>query len=175
MPEKVEEAKNELPEEIKKELPPEKSEVDLLKEQLEEQKNKLLRALADFDNYKKRSALEREQFVQFANESLIIELLPIIDGFSRAIEAAEKSSAAENIVKGLALIKRQFEDVLKKHGVAEIEALNKPYDPNLHEAILQKESESPEGIIIEEMQKGYTLHGRVIRPSMVIVSKRKQS
>jgi len=159
-------------EEIKKELPPEKSEVDLLKEQLEESKNKLLRALADFDNYKKRVAFEREQFVQFANETLITEILPIIDGFARAMEAAEKIKAGEEMIKGLALIKRQLEDVLKKHGVVEIEAAGKPYDANLHEAILQKEHEGPEGIIIEEMQKGFTLHGRVIRPSMVIVSKK---
>jgi len=157
---------------VKKELPPEKSEVELLKEQLEEQKNKLLRTLADFDNYKKRVAFEKEQFVQFANESLITELLPVIDGFSRALEIAEKVKAQEEMIKGLALIKKQFEDVLKKHGVAEIEALGKPYDPNLHEAILQKEHQGPEGIIIEEMQKGYILHGRVIRPSMVIVSKK---
>lgn len=158
--------------EVTKELPPEKSETELLREQLEESKNRLLRALADFDNYKKRMAIEREQFVQFANESLISEVLPIIDGFSRAMEAGKKMKAGEEMQKGLALVKRQLEDVLKKHGVAEIEALGKPYDANLHEAILQKEHSGPEGIILEEMQKGYTLHGRVIRPSMVIVSKK---
>lgn len=157
---------------VKKELPPEKKETDILKKQLDEQKNKLLRALADFDNYKKRVAIEREQFVQFANETLISELLPIIDGFARAMDAAEKVKAGEEMIKGLALIKKQFEDVLKKHGVDEIEALGKPYDANVHEAILQKEHEGPEGVIVEEMQKGYALHGRVIRPSMVIVSKR---
>ncbi len=157
---------------VKKELPPEKTEADLLKEQIEEYKNKLLRALADFDNYKKRTAIEREQFVQFANETLISELLPIIDGFGRAMAAAEKVKAGEEMIKGLALIKKQLEDTLKKHGVEEIEALGKAYDANVHEAILQKEHEGPEGVILEEMQKGYTLHGRVIRPSMVIVSKR---
>jgi molecular chaperone GrpE len=152
-----------------KELPPEKSEIELLREQVEEGKNKLLRALADFDNYKKRMVIEREQFVQYANEALISEILPILDGFGRAMQ----HKASEEMVKGIALIKRQCEDVLKKHGVIEIEALGKPYDPNLHEAILQKEHAGPEGVIIEEMQKGYTLHGRVIRPSMVIVSKKK--
>ncbi|MCU0641687.1 MAG: nucleotide exchange factor GrpE [Candidatus Margulisbacteria bacterium] len=153
--------------EVPKELPAEKSEAELLKEQLEETKNRLLRALADFDNYKKRAALEREQFVQFANESLITELLPIIDNFGRALEHASEKSA-----KGIALVKKQLEDVIKKHGVKEIEALGKPYDPNLHEAIMQKEHKGPEGMIIEEMQKGYTLHGRVIRPAMVIVAKK---
>ena len=148
------------------------SELELLKEELAEGKNKLLRALADFDNYKKRMVIEREQFVQFANETLISETLPILDGFVRALEAAAKMKAGEEMVKGLALIKRQLEDVLKKHGVLEIEALGKAYDANLHEAILQKEDKGPEGIILEEMQKGYTLHGRVIRPSMVIISKK---
>jgi molecular chaperone GrpE len=160
-------------EEIQKELPPEKSEAKLLKEQLEETKNRLLRALADFDNYKKRAAIDRDQFVQFANEALITELLPIIDGFNRALAASKKSKAGEEMTKGIALVKKQLEDILKKHGVVEIEALGKPYDANLHEAILQKEHSGPENMIIEEMQKGYTLHGRVIRPSMVIVSKKK--
>jgi len=169
---KKEKKKHEELEAVKKELPPEKTEADLLKEQLEEHKNKLLRALADFDNYKKRVAIEREQFVQFANETLISELLPVIDGFARAMDAAQKVQAGEEMIKGLALIKKQLEDVLKKHGVEEIEALGKPYDANVHEAILQKEHEGPENIIIEEMQKGYSLHGRVIRPSMVIVSKK---
>ena len=153
------------------ELPPEKTEAELLKEQLEEAKNKWLRALADFDNYKKRSQFEREQFVQFANENLIAELLPVIDGFKRAMDSTQKSRASEEMIKGLALIKRQLEDVLKKHGVEGIAALGKPYDANIHEAILQKEDPGPANVIIEEMQKGYTLHGRVIRPSMVIVSK----
>ncbi len=162
-------------EQVKKELPPSEtskveavSEVETLKEQLAETKNRLLRALADFDNYKKRAALERDQFVQFANEGLITALLPILDGFGRAME-----HAPEEVTKGIALVKKQLEDVLTKHGVKEIEALGKVYDPNLHEAILQKEHSGPEGVIIEEMQKGYTLHGRVIRPSMVIVSKKK--
>lgn len=155
-------------EEIKKELPPEQSEAELLQGQLEETKNRLLRALADFDNYKKRSAIDRDQFIQFANEALITELLPILDGFTRAME-----HAPEEVTKGIALVKKQLEDILKKHGVVEIAALGKPYDANLHEAILQKQHSGPEGIIIEEMQKGYSLHGRVIRPSMVIVSKKK--
>jgi len=166
-------------EEVKKELPPDlpagrqgKSELELLKEAVEENKNKWLRALADFDNYKKRMVIEREQFVQFANETLITEILPILDGFGRAMAAAGKMKAGEEMTKGLALVKRQMEDVLKKHGVLEIEALGKAYDANLHEAILNKEDKGPEGIILEEMQKGYTLHGRVIRPSMVIVSKK---
>ena len=153
-------------------LPPEKSESEPVRDELADCKNKLLRALADFDNYRKRMAVEREQFVQFANENIIADTLPILDGFGRALEAAAKMKAGEEMHKGLALIKKQLEDVLKKHGVTEIEALGKHYDPNFHEAILQKEDKGPEGMILEEMQKGYALHGRVIRPSMVIVSKK---
>ncbi len=149
------------------------SEAEHLKQQLEEDKNRLLRALADFDNYKKRSALEKEQFTRFANETLISELLPILDGFGRALDAAKKINASEEMMKGLALIQKQLEDVLKKHGAQKVEALSKPYDPHFHEAIMQKEDAGPEGIIIEEVQKGYTLHGKLIRPSMVIVSKKQ--
>lgn len=151
----------------------ERGELDLLKDEALESKNRLLRALADFDNYKKRINLEREQFVQFANEGLITDLLPILDGFERAMSAVSQAKAGEEMVKGLALIKKQLEDVLRKFGVKEIEALGQHYDPNFHEAILQKAYDGPEGVIIEEMQKGYTLSNKVIRPAMVIVSKKK--
>jgi len=159
--------------EVTPELPQEKSEIELLKEQVEEQKNKWLRALADLDNYKKRVALEQDQFIKFSNESLIKEILPALDGLNRALETAETAKLNEGLIKGFALVSRQLKDALAKFGLEEIAALNQPYDPNVHEAILQKESLGPENIIIEEVQKGYTLHGRVIRPSMVIVSKKK--
>lgn len=165
-----------MSEEIKleqKELPPERSEADLLKEQVEELKNKWLRALADFDNYKKRAALEQDQFVKFSNENLIKEILPVIDGLEKALSTAGSAKVNDGLVKGLALVGRQLKDALSKFGLEEITAVGKPYDPNLHEAILQKESSGPENMILEEMQKGYTLHGRVIKPSMVIVSKKK--
>lgn len=157
---------------VKPELPPKKSELELLKEEVGEGKDRMLRAMADLDNFKKRARLEREQFVQFANETLISDTLPILDGFSRALDAAAKMKAGEEMTKGLALIKRQLEDVLTKHGVRAIEAVGQAYDPNLHEAILRQENNGPENIVSEELQKGYTLHGRVIRPSMVIVSKK---
>ncbi|MFH1541773.1 MAG: nucleotide exchange factor GrpE [bacterium] len=137
---------------------------------IDEYKDKYLRLLADFDNHKKRSVKEREQFSQFANEKLILELLPVVDSFGRAMQVKD---ASEEMLKGLALIKKQLEDVLKRHGAEEVEALNKPFDPHFHEAILQQEHDGPEGIVIEEVQKGYTLKGKLIRPSMVIVSKLK--
>jgi len=162
------------------ELPPKASEIDSLKEQvaekeklIEEQKNKYLRALADLDNYKKRANLEKDELIRYSNELLVKELLPAIDGFAKAIDFAKKTND-ENLIKGIALIKKQIEDAVSKFGVKEIEAVGKPYDPNLHEAILMKGSEKAPGIILEEMQKGYTMHERLLRPSMVIVSKSKE-
>ena len=161
------------------ELPLKASEIDSLKEQvaekeklIEEQKNKYLRALADLDNYKKRANLEKDELIRYSNELLVKELLPAIDGFAKAIDFAKKTND-ENLIKGIALIKKQIEDAVSKFGVKEIEAVGKPYDPNLHEAILMKGSEKAPGIILEEMQKGYTMHERLLRPSMVIVSRKK--
>lgn len=143
-----------------------------VKKELEEQKNKLLRTLADFDNYKKRAAADRQEFAKFANQTLITDLLPVLDGFERAISAA---NAHKDICEGLGLIKRQLEGVFNKYGVKEVEALGKPYDANFHQAMAQQEDDGPEGIVIQEMQKGYTLHGRLIRPAMVIVSKKSEA
>ena len=161
-------------------LPLQKSEAESLKEQLiekdrsiEEQKNKYLRALADLDNYKKRVSLEKDELIKYSNELLIKELLPALDGFAKALDFAKKTDS-EDLMKGIALIKKQVEDALTKFGVKEILSVGKPFDPNLHEAILMKESEKETGIILEEMQKGYTMHERLLRPAMVIVSKSKE-
>lgn len=168
-------------EKVKKELPPKKSENELLKEQLQEKdkiiedhKNRLLRALADFENYKKRVANEQDALVQFSNEQLISALLPVVDNFERALGSMEKEKIADDFAKGLALIKKQIEDALKKFGLEEIQALNQPFDANLHEAIMKKESDHPENTIIEVAQKGYMLHSRLLRPAMVIISKKEE-
>ncbi len=133
-------------------------------------KDRYIRTLADFDNFKKQMSKQMEQFAQFANENIIKELLPVLDNFGHA-QAAAKGN--QEILEGLSLIKKQLEAVLKKHGAEEIEAIGKPFDPNFHEAMLRKASDQPEDTVIEEMRKGYTLKGRVIRPSMVIVSQKK--
>jgi molecular chaperone GrpE len=143
------------------------------KTEIEELKNKYLRALADFENYKKRMNLEKDEMVRYSYSLLAFELLPVIDGFARALDFAKKSGD-DDLIKGIALIKKQIEDVLIKFGVKQIESLGKPYDPNLHEAILMKESDKEPGIVLEEMQKGYTMHERLLRPAMVIVSKSKE-
>lgn len=162
------------------ELPQKISEVASLKEQLaekekqiEEQKNKLLRALADLDNYKKRANLEKDELIRYSNEVLVKELLPAVDGFTRALDFAKRTNNGD-LVKGIALIKKQIEDAFMKFGVKEIESIGKPYDANVHEAILMKESDEKSGTVLEEMQKGYTIHKRLLRPAMVIVSKLKE-
>ncbi len=143
---------------------------------IEEQKNQMLRLMADFDNYKKRALADREEIICFSNEVLILELLPIIDSFERAMSHAlskKHSAEAEEMIKGFALIKKQLEDMLAKTGLKAIESTGKEFDPNLHEAVLAKEAEGIEdGMVLEEMQKGYKLKEKVIRPSMVIVSKK---
>lgn len=141
-----------------------------VKKELEETKNKLLRALADFDNFRKRAAIEKEELLKFGNESMVKDLLPVLDGFSKALSHVS-GEGKDELIKGLALIKKQMEDALMKYGVSPIEAMNKQYDPNFHEAILMKSSDKEKGVIIEEMQTGFIMNGRVIRPTMVIVSK----
>ncbi len=161
-------------------MPEERSENELLLEQLaekdiliEDQQNRLLRAMADFDNFKKRMTVEQENFVQFANENIIKALLPTLDNFERAFKASK--SHKDEFIKGIALVKKQLEDVLKKFGVTDIEALGKAYDPHFHEAIMRKDSDEPENTVIEVMQKGYLLNGKLLRPTMVIVSKKGES
>ena len=156
------------------------SEFDSLKKQIsekdtaiEEAKDKLLRALADFDNFKKRTTAEKEDLIKFSNGILIKELLPVTDNFKKAIESMQKSGVQEDVVKGLALIEKQMEDTFAKFGVKQIKAEGNLYDPHFHEAIMTKESDKEENTILEEVLKGYTIHDKLLRPSMVIVSKKK--
>ncbi len=149
-------------------------EIEKLKKELEEQKDRLLRVMADFDNFKKRAAAEREEIICFAGETFIAAILPILDNFDRAFASDHKQSPDE-FLKGMALIRRQLEDTLEKMGVKSIECVGKPFDPFLHHAIMTRESDQPENTVLEETQKGYTLHGKVIRPAMVIVSKKSEN
>lgn len=162
--------------EHKKEIEELRRSIDEKEAKFEEQKNQMLRLMADFDNFKKRAAVEREDIICFSNETLILALLPILDNFDRAfLHASETKDTAVNdeILKGFALIKKQLEDILSKIGLSKIDALGKKFDPVYHEAVLTRESSNqPEGIVIEEMQKGYMLKEKVIRPTMAIVSKK---
>jgi molecular chaperone GrpE len=135
--------------------------------------DRLLRLHAEFENYKKRMARERSEFVKFANEALILEFLPVLDNLERAVAMANSGMDAQGVAEGLDIILRLFQTTLEKAGVKAIEALGYEFDPNLHQAVAQVEStDGRDDIVVEEVQKGYLLEGRLLRPSMVKVSKR---
>jgi molecular chaperone GrpE len=125
------------------------------------------RAQADFINYKRRSQQEKEELAQFANSVLVLNLLPILDDFERAFSSMPPKLEKLSWVDGIKLIERKLWASLEAQGLCPIEALGKPFDPNLHEAVRQDKGK--EGIVIEEVQKGYKLNDRVIRPTMVVV------
>jgi molecular chaperone GrpE len=150
-----------------------KESIEGLQKELEEKKNQYIRLLADFDNYKKRVTAEQEQLTRFAAEQTLLEVLPIMDNFERAFrESQKKTGTTDELIEGIALIKKQFEDALKKIGVQKIETLDKPFDPYYHEVVMEKEAPGKtKGIIIEDLQTGYLLFDKVIRHSMVVVAK----
>jgi molecular chaperone GrpE len=154
------------------------NDIEGLKRTLAEEKeksNKYLanwqRSEADFSNYKKRAEQEKNEFVNFANWSLILNLVPILDDMERAIDSLPPKLASFTWVDGIRLINRKFKAILEKQGLTEIEAVGKPFEPSLHEAVAQLEGE--DGIIINEVQKGYNLKSKLLRPSMVVVGKGK--
>ena len=138
--------------------------------------DRLLRLHAEFENYKKRMARERSEFVKFANEALILEFLPVLDSLERALATARSAAEAQTVAEGLEIILRLFQTTLEKVGVKVIEALEREFDPNLHQAAAQVESpDGRDNIVMEEVRKGYLLEGRLLRPSMVKVSKTRVS
>jgi molecular chaperone GrpE len=149
-----------------------KPEIDVVRDELEEAKDKYLRALADFDNYRKRVAREKEQYIQCANEELIRSILEVVDNLERALEASSENTNYEALAKGVELTLMRLKDILSAEGLCHIECMGLPFDPNYHEAVMaiDKEGAEPE-TVVEETQKGYTLKGKVIRPSKVVVSK----
>jgi molecular chaperone GrpE len=125
------------------------------------------RAQADFVNYKKRSQQEKEEIGKFANSMLMLSLLPVLDDLERAFISVPPRLAKLSWVDGIRLIERKLWTTLEAQGLSQIKALGEPFDPNLHEAVRQDKGK--EGIVIEEVQKGYMLDDRVIRPTMVVV------
>ena len=136
--------------------------------------DRLLRTTADFDNFKKRAAREKQEAVKYANEALIARLMPILDNFEMALAAARENSAgsAQSLQEGIVMICQQFKNALAEAGLEEIEATGQRFDPNWHEAVSQKEtSELPEGQVVQQLRKGYKLRDRLLRPASVIVAK----
>ncbi|MFA5276518.1 MAG: nucleotide exchange factor GrpE [Candidatus Omnitrophota bacterium] len=136
--------------------------------------DKLLRLQADLENTRKRLEREKQDFIKFANEGLILELLNILDDLERVVDLAEsKNQDMSAFLKGVEMILAHIYDMLKEHGVKPVDAEGKIFDPNLHEALMQVENkELPEHTVVEELQKGYLLNERVIRTAKVKVSKK---
>jgi len=129
------------------------------------------RCQADFDNYRKRSEQERGEVIEFASRALVSNLLPVMDDLERALSLVPAELEESNWTEGIRLIYNKFKATLEAQGLAEIKAKGEPFDPRLHEAVMQQEGE--EGMVIEETQKGYRFREKVIRPSLVIVGKAK--
>lgn len=149
--------------------------LDELKERAakaDENWNRLLRTTADFDNYKKRATREKQDAVKFANESLLQKLVPVLDTFDMALAAAQNHEAVQSLKTGIAMVNQQLKNALTDAGLEEIDAAGKPFDPNLHEAVSQKETaEVPEGQVVQQLRKGYKLRDRLLRPASVVVAK----
>ena len=153
--------------------------IDLEKEsvqltnQLDAAKNEGLRHLAELENVRRRKEIEKQDAIKFANSNLISDILPVLDSFDLASIQVNQSGdeSNESIKEGLQMIKKQIEQFLTKLGVEKIESLNQPFDPNLHQGISKEvDTDKDENTVIREMQPGYKLNDRVIRPSMVVVS-----
>jgi len=157
----------------------EAEDIDSLKKALEEEKAKAERYLknwqraeADFDNYRKRVEQERSERDRFANMVLILNLLPVLDDLERAFNSLSAKLAQLTWIEGIRLIYHKLQATLEARGLSEIKTVGESFDPTVHEAVSQGEGE--EGKVIEELQKGYKLHDRVVRPALVVVGKGKE-
>ena len=137
--------------------------------------DRLLRISAEFENYKKRSAREMEEFRKFANQSLIKEMLSVVDNLELAMNSTDSQKAVDKgVVEGLEMTHREILRVFERFNVKPIDAKNQAFDPTFHEAVMQEETdEFPENTVVNEMQRGYLIHDRLLRPAMVVVAKPK--
>ncbi len=151
-------------------------EVEAVRRQLEEEKERCLRLSAEFENLRKRTQKEKEEFVKYANEKLILELIDIMESFERGLENTKGSNNKEKLIQGMELIYKQLKNVLEKNGLVPIKALGEKFDPYKHEAMMQTPSDdNEEGTILEEFARGYMLNNKVIRYSKVRVSRNKDT
>ena len=141
--------------------------------ELNDYKDKYVRLFAEFDNFRKRMERERQEFVKYANSEVLSQFLSVLDDLERSVEAAKtKHEDYDAFLKGIEMVMAHVYEMLKKNHVKPIEAKGKMFDPNLHEVLMQEETDkAKEGTVVEEFQKGYTLDGRVIRTSKVKVAK----
>jgi molecular chaperone GrpE len=137
---------------------------------------RLVRTTADFENFKKRAARERQDATRYANEALIQKLIPVLDNFEMALGAAQASAgnSVQSLQTGIAMIQQQLKAVLTEAGVTEVDAAGQPFDPQIHEAVSQQETtEVAEGHVVQQIRKGYKLRDRLLRPASVIVAKKR--
>lgn len=151
------------------EVEPKKEEVDY--------KAKYFYVAAEMDNYRKRMEREKENLVKYGNERVLSDLLAVVDNFERTIDMLkpDQDPKMKNVVTGLDMVKKQFIDALSKHGLTPVDSIGKDFDPNFHEAVAQEYAEGKKpNEVIKEFQKGYTLNGRLVRASKVVVASDKQ-
>jgi molecular chaperone GrpE len=134
----------------------------------------LKRLKAEFENYRKRMVKEQTAMIERASAAVVERLLPILDNFELALMAADRTKDYESMVRGVEMVYGELLEVLKREGLERIEALHRPFDPELHEAVMHAEGEGDEIVVLDEMRPGYKLGGRVIRPAMVKVGQKQQ-
>ncbi len=147
-------------------------------EKLQEAEKKYLYLYSDFENFRRRNERERTEFLKFGNEGFLRDLLQVVDNFDRALvharsQPSEKGSSLAQVSQGIEMIHLQMMEALRSQGVAEIQAIGKKFDPAFHEAVGEEEADAEPGMVLKEMQKGYLLHGRLLRAARVIVAKKK--
>jgi len=154
------------------------AELEEWKKRHDEVKEKLVWMAADLDNYKKRALKEKEEFLKFSQAGLIKEVLVVADNLERALAALPAGDTDKGLLtlkQGVELTLKQFKSVLEKHGVTRMKVVGEPFDPKFHEVMFQEETTTaPDGTVLEELQAGYVLHERVLRPALVKVAKNSQ-
>ena len=144
-------------------------------QEVKENYDRFLRVSAEFENYKKRAAREMNDFRKFANESFVKAMLPVVDNLDRAIESSSNDKQADtSMLEGVDMILKEILKIFEQFNVKPFESLGKTFDPSLHQAVMQEETEVyPENSVVNELQKGYMMHDRLLRPAMVVVAKTK--
>ncbi|WP_017472624.1 nucleotide exchange factor GrpE [Amphibacillus jilinensis] len=146
-------------------------EIEQIKQEKDELYNKLIRLQAEYDNFRKRTQREKAADLKYKSQSLVTELLPIVDNFERALDNKPEDHAVQPFFEGMEMIYRQLSTALEKEGVEIIETVGETFDPNIHQAVMQVEDDQYDSnTVVEELQKGYRLKDRVIRPAMVKVN-----
>jgi len=152
-------------------MSPDQDEDESLQADLDRFRDLALRSQADFENYKKRAAREKEEAIKYANSALLERLIAIVDNFELGLEAARGNGENSPVFSGMSMVLKQLMDFLTEHGLQPIDATGQKFDPNLHEAIAHEPSEQfPEGVVIRQTRRGYRMKDRLLRPSSVVVS-----